>query len=268
MKVVVSMTPARNEEKYLKNSLTSLTQQTRPLDYSVVVNDGSTDKTEEIIKSFGLDVINLEDRGYNVYDYRLAPVVNAGILKATSKLDHYDYIILVAPDCILPLNYVEEIINRMETDDIAFASGVIKGTEENIDFVRGAGRVIRRDLLEDIGGCYPEAEIWESYINYYVTYAEKYRYRVYKDLVMEHERPSQTNYNPQLMYVRGMMKRSLGVSLWQNILMIGYILAKHKSIRELFRYWKGYLKKPKIKFPEEIQKAHRKFWGLGKTAPN
>ena len=44
--------PAYNAEKYIKKCLESLINQTKKEIEIIVINDGSTDKTEKIIKSF------------------------------------------------------------------------------------------------------------------------------------------------------------------------------------------------------------------------
>lgn len=53
--------PARNEEARLPNLLSDLNRQTLKPYEIIVVNDGSTDKTEEIANSFKAKVINLEE---------------------------------------------------------------------------------------------------------------------------------------------------------------------------------------------------------------
>lgn len=44
---------AHNAERYIGEALASMLRQTRPLDEIIVVNDGSTDRTSEIARSFG-----------------------------------------------------------------------------------------------------------------------------------------------------------------------------------------------------------------------
>lgn len=254
--VVVSMTPARNEEQYLSNSLFALKNQTKKVSYSVVVNDGSTDHTSEIAKSFGVDVVELEDRGYNVYDKRLGSVVNAGILKATEK--KYDYILLIGPDTVMPLNYVELMISRMERDDIALASGIIGA--DNYENVRGSGRVIRRDLLDEIGGCYPSGEMWESYILYYVVYS-KYKYAVYDDLVLDHERETGQNYTLENSHLKGIIYRSLGLTFKQKLIMNYYYLLKKRNLKAYFIFWYAYYFKSESKYPDHVRLNFRKTWG-------
>lgn len=52
MKISI-LIPAHNEERSIRETIESCLKQTRPADQIIVVNDGSTDKTSEILESFG-----------------------------------------------------------------------------------------------------------------------------------------------------------------------------------------------------------------------
>ncbi|MCK4715134.1 MAG: glycosyltransferase family 2 protein, partial [Candidatus Aenigmarchaeota archaeon] len=49
---VAAIIPARNEEQDLPNCLDSAVKQTSALDEIIVVNDGSTDRTQEIVEGY------------------------------------------------------------------------------------------------------------------------------------------------------------------------------------------------------------------------
>lgn len=82
--------PAYNAEKYLLQTLESVWGQTRPPDEIIVVNDGSTDRTFELLEKVGhrLRVLHTPNRG-------LAAARNAGVSLAQSHyvafLDADDY---------------------------------------------------------------------------------------------------------------------------------------------------------------------------------
>jgi biofilm PGA synthesis N-glycosyltransferase PgaC len=60
MKISI-LIPAHNEERSIRATVQSCLEQTRPADQILVVNDGSTDKTGEILASFGdkIEVITI-----------------------------------------------------------------------------------------------------------------------------------------------------------------------------------------------------------------
>ena len=69
MKKIVLITPARNEEQYIRTTVECMISQTIKPDKWIIVNDGSTDNTENIIKEYlnkisFLRYISLPDRGY------------------------------------------------------------------------------------------------------------------------------------------------------------------------------------------------------------
>ena len=81
--------PAYNAEKYIKTCLESLVNQTKKEIEIIVVNDGSTDKTEKIIKSFKDDRIKY----YKNTNHGIGYTRNFGIDKSNS-----DYIMFVDSD--------------------------------------------------------------------------------------------------------------------------------------------------------------------------
>ena len=48
----VLVTPARNEERFIAKTLESMVAQTMPPERWVIVDDGSTDKTSEIVQRY------------------------------------------------------------------------------------------------------------------------------------------------------------------------------------------------------------------------
>lgn len=59
---VCAIVPTYNRARFLRECLESLLAQTRPLDQIVVVNDGSTDHTEEILRAYGEKLKTLRQR--------------------------------------------------------------------------------------------------------------------------------------------------------------------------------------------------------------
>ena len=67
-------------------------------------------------------------------------------------------------DTILPRNYVETIVNRMEANKrIVIAGGIIKGEFQYKDHVRGLGRFYEANFWNIFVKYYPINYTWESY---------------------------------------------------------------------------------------------------------
>ena len=62
---ISAVIPAYNCEKYIGRAIQSVLSQTRPVDEIIVVDDGSTDTTAEIVRSFGdkVKLIQQENAG-------------------------------------------------------------------------------------------------------------------------------------------------------------------------------------------------------------
>lgn len=97
-----------NRAEYLKDALASLTKQIRPPDEVIVVDNGSTDNTKEVILSFG-------DRLPIKYVYEgkkgIPHARNAGIKSATN-----DIIAFTDDDCVAHENWLKYIENTFIRD--------------------------------------------------------------------------------------------------------------------------------------------------------
>jgi len=128
----IVVTPCKNEEKNLPNLVQSMTAQTIKPALWVIVNDGSTDRTGEIIAEVeekyewikGLHLEKCEE----YMGTHLAYVCNKGFEFAREYCDResvsYEYIALVDADNILEARYFEKLIEEFEKDEkLGIASG-------------------------------------------------------------------------------------------------------------------------------------------------
>ncbi len=88
---------ARNEEDNLQDYLQTLLAQDYPKFEVIVVNDGSEDKTQEVLERYALVSSNL----YVTFVPRNAHVISTKKLALTigAKAAHYDYLLLTDADC-------------------------------------------------------------------------------------------------------------------------------------------------------------------------
>lgn len=156
--------PAHNEEHNLPFTLGSLQQQSHKDFNVVVVNDGSTDKTAEIIRNY-----TTVDPRFHTIDLQKSlhqpgsKVVNAfkkGL--ETQNLEEFDIICKFDADIILPENYLETIKAAFLNNPKYGLVGGLLYVEKNDNWVyegnsnkhhvRGPMKAYRKDCFKEIGG--------------------------------------------------------------------------------------------------------------------
>jgi glycosyltransferase involved in cell wall biosynthesis len=179
---VAAVITARNEEKTLPVVLASLQNQTFPPSQIVIVNDGSTDKTANVARAVGCKVVNLpyHEKSY-VGTEKIAERFNIGV-KAISI--NPVYIMISGADDILPPQYIETIMQRMESNPkLVVASGQAEGELTDEDTPRGAGRIIRAAWWQKFGNLqFPVLLCWESWI-VYKALQTGYESRSFRDIL-------------------------------------------------------------------------------------
>jgi biofilm PGA synthesis N-glycosyltransferase PgaC len=161
----VLITPARNEATFIEETLKSVAAQTvRPLKW-VIVSDGSTDGTDELVQRYAsrhdwIQLIRTADRDRRHFAAKVH-AFNAGY-EAVRNLS-YDAIGSLDADISFTPDYFEFLLSRLQKNS---ALGLV-GTpfrEGNkiydyrfvsIEHVSGACQLFRRECFESIGGYTP-----------------------------------------------------------------------------------------------------------------
>ena len=161
------ITPAYNESEFIEETIKSVVAQTiLPMKW-IIVDDGSTDTTVEIVRRYERDYDYIEcircqrepNRSYygsNVY------AINEGYQRVKDLT--FDYLAILDADMILCPNYYEEIFKRFDMNkDIGIATGtylekIDQGLTEALIDRRStpkALQVFRRACYDQIGGYIP-----------------------------------------------------------------------------------------------------------------
>ncbi|HDD63831.1 MAG TPA: glycosyltransferase family 2 protein [Thermoprotei archaeon] len=167
-KVLVVM-PVRDEEKLVRYALNSLVKQTVKPDLMLLVDDGSTDKTPRILKSYArkyewIRYLRLERAGGRNVGAAVARALILGVMYAIDILGfEWEYLLKVDADTIYERDYILKLLGKFnERERLGVASGVTINESVNPEHARGPGLMLRKIVwdqvrLKPIIG-------WDSYI--------------------------------------------------------------------------------------------------------
>lgn len=167
----ILVTPAKNEAQYLPEVASSVINQTLKPVLWLIVDDGSTDQTPQIIEDLKnqnswIQSIRLGPRARDItFGYSFVCKTGFDNIIEYCKLNGiiYDYIALLDADSVLEPDYFRKIINELEKDaKLGIASGgiyhnidgTLKRTKSRQDLAAGTGRVWRVRCFLETGG-YP-----------------------------------------------------------------------------------------------------------------
>lgn len=158
----VLLTAARNEEKNIEKTLLSVIKQTiRPVQW-IIISDGSTDRTDDIIKHY-----EKENKFIKLYrvdgdlQHNFGSKVKAiNFAKKQVTVKNYDYIGILDADVSFDIDYFSELLKRFDANPgLGIAGGIIyeiykdKKISQNISLnsVAGAVQFYRHDCFYDVG---------------------------------------------------------------------------------------------------------------------
>src|ERR1700689_5365466 len=111
------ITPCRNEAKFARRTLESVTSQTVSPALWLIVDDGSSDDTPAILAEYAekfpyIRILHREDRGYR----KLGAGVIEAFYQGYDSIDRneFDYVCKLDLDLDLPPRYFEVLMDRME----------------------------------------------------------------------------------------------------------------------------------------------------------
>jgi glycosyltransferase involved in cell wall biosynthesis len=162
----VLVTPARNEEAFLQKTIESMIRQTvLPLKW-VIVDDGSTDTTAEIVKRYlgnysWIELVQMPQRRDRSFAAKVG-AFNAGYEKVKDL--PYDIIGNLDGDISFDPDHFEFLLSKFAEDPTLGVAGTVFKEEgyssetdsfEGHKHVSGQCQIFRRQCWEDIGGYIP-----------------------------------------------------------------------------------------------------------------
>jgi glycosyltransferase involved in cell wall biosynthesis len=163
--VYVLVTPARNEADFIEQTIKSVVAQTiRPAKW-VIVSDGSTDGTDEIVKRYALshqwiELLRMPERTERDFAGKIH-AFNAGLARV--KDIRYDLVCSLDADITFGEDYFEFLLGKFaENPRLGLAGTPHVENNRTYDFrfasiehVSGACQLFRRECFEAIGGYVP-----------------------------------------------------------------------------------------------------------------
>jgi len=162
----VLLTPARNEEAFIEKTIESVVHQTvRPLKW-VIVDDGSTDRTPEIVNHFlpenpWLEMVQLPQRRDRSFAAKVS-AFNVGYERVRNL--GYEVIGNLDADVRFDADYLEFLLNKFGEDPNLGVAGTIfhedgysseRQSFEGHNHVAGGCQLFRKRCFEEIGGYIP-----------------------------------------------------------------------------------------------------------------
>ncbi|MEW6115774.1 MAG: glycosyltransferase family A protein [Nitrospirota bacterium] len=159
----VLITPARNEEAYIEKTLRSVIAQTVLPSKWVIVSDGSTDGTDEIVQKYAahysfIRLVKAQEQGQRNFGSKVS-AFKAGYDSLGDV--NYEFLGNLDADVSFKPDYYENILGRLQRDArLGIAGGIIVELINNrfvpqknsTNSVAGAIQLFRRACYEEIGG--------------------------------------------------------------------------------------------------------------------
>lgn len=170
-----TLVTTRNRCEYLIRTLDSILNQQLPCKRIMVLDDGSSDGTTELVRQYArkhdrtILVLQHHDMGYDIrrvvrnWNECLAEAEREGLNDST------DFTFVTADDCVYPQHYVGTLVERMLSDPLLAVASGTRGVPTPMDGWKppeGSGRLIRNSLLKLLGFRFPEKTGYESWIVY------------------------------------------------------------------------------------------------------
>jgi len=197
--IYVLITPARNEERFIELTIQSMISQTvKPVAW-IIVSDGSTDGTDEIVKRYSaahpwIELVRMPERQERNFAGKVY-AFNAGYARAQSF--NYSVIGSLDADMSFDEDYFLYLLNQLADDPKLGLVGTPFKDESspiydyrfvNIEHVSGACQLFRRECFEEIGGYVPVKGGCIDHIAVLSSRMKGWKTRTFTDKVSIHHR--------------------------------------------------------------------------------
>jgi len=196
----VLVTPVRDEKFTIEETIRSVQAQTVLPQEWVIVSDGSTDGTDELVKKYSsahpwIRLVRREDIGTRSF----ASVVDAldfGLQHLNCR--DYSFLGFLDGDVRFQGDYFEQLLQRFaDSRELGLGGGLVVDmiggrrvrSRQHLEEVAGAVQFFRRECLEALGGLVPIPEGGWDTITAVGARMRGFKTRTFPDLLVEHLKP-------------------------------------------------------------------------------
>lgn len=264
----ILLTAARNEENNIEKVLKSVIDQSIKPQQWIIVSDGSTDKTDEIVLSYAKKhkfIKFYRASGDKIHNFG-SKVKAINFAKRQVDVKSYDYIGILDADISFSPEYFYELISRFEKNSfLGIGGGIIyelyknKKIKQNISLnsVAGAVQLFRYRCFEQLGDFIPLTYGGEDAAMEITARKNSWEVRTFPELHVMHYgyvgRGSGSIFKAK--YNRGIMYYQLGyhplfqfIKCMYRIIDWPYVIG---SIIELYSYFRCYARSEKKMLPDD-----------------
>ena len=199
----IAITPAKDEERYIERTLQSMIAQSHQPLLWILVDDGSSDDTCEIIQKYAdvhpfIRLLRADSRTKRATGTAEIAAFYRGF--ELIRNDLFDCIVKLDADLSFEPDYFERLMKRFDEDPrLGVASGIYLEARSENDWrevsmpsyhAAGASKVIRKACFEEIGG-FIEKRGWDT-VDEIRAIARNWRTGHFSELKMKHWKPEGT----------------------------------------------------------------------------
>lgn len=239
--VYVLITPARNEANFIEETIKSVIAQTvLPLKW-VIVSDGSTDGTDEIVKIYAaeypwIELLRMPERRERNFAGKVM-AFNAGY----DRVRHlpYSYLACMDADISFEADYFAYLLDKASSDSRLGIVGTAFREEKmsydyrfvSIEHVSGPCQFFRRECFEDIGGYVPVRGGGVDHIAVLTARMRGWKTRCFTEKVYHHRNMGSAKHGPLgYKFAVGKLDYALGSHPLWEVFRVAYQMTKTPRI--------------------------------------
>lgn len=244
--------PAYNEADSIELTLESLLKQSFPAYQIIVVDDGSTDATAEIVSRISreypvVELIQRDEKGEHLPGAKVVQTFNTGVPHLKKEIE---IICKFDADLVFPVDYLKKMNERYSEERQLGMFGGFCYIEKNGSWVlenltnkehlRGAVKSYRKECFEAIGGL-KIAMGWDTADELLARY-HGWIVQTDETLEVKHLRPTGAGYKSKARYLQGSVFYRLRYGIILTLLAACKLAIKKRKMFLFFDYIKGYYK--------------------------